>query len=108
MQVQNNVNATAVSTTNSKQSGAGYLRVKTKLKAGRLAVNTNQSVLRSLQDKSDVKADNSTPVPGQSVARHLRVKTKLKAGAVAINANQSVLRNLAAKTNCQVGSHAGG
>jgi hypothetical protein len=48
MPVQNNVKATEVSTTNSNQSVARHLKVKTKLKAGRIISNTNQSVLRNL------------------------------------------------------------
>ena len=48
MQVQNNVKATEVSTTNANQSVARHLKVKTKLKAGRIISNANQSVLRSL------------------------------------------------------------
>jgi hypothetical protein len=53
MQAQNNVTATAVSPTNANQGVARHLRVKTRLKAGRIVLNTNQAVLRSRQDKSD-------------------------------------------------------
>ena len=48
MQVQNNVKATAVSPTNANQSVARHLRVKTRLKAGRIVLNTNQAVLCNL------------------------------------------------------------
>lgn len=55
MQVHNNVKATAASPTNANQSVVRYLRIKTRLKAGKLTTNTNQAVLRSLQDESDDK-----------------------------------------------------
>jgi hypothetical protein len=57
MQVQNNVKATAVSPTNANQSVARHLRVKTRLKAGRLAVNTNQAMLRTLAAQTNCQAD---------------------------------------------------
>jgi hypothetical protein len=46
--VQNNVKATAVSSTNANQSVARHLRVKTRLKAGKITTNTNQAMLRTL------------------------------------------------------------
>ena len=59
MPVQNNVKATAVSTTNSNQSVARHLKVKTKLKAGLMPIasNANQSVLRSLAAQTNCRAD---------------------------------------------------
>jgi hypothetical protein len=56
MSVQNNVKATAVSTTNSNQSVTRHLRVKTKLMAGRIISNTNQSVVRSLAAQTNCRA----------------------------------------------------
>jgi hypothetical protein len=108
MQAQNTVKATAVNTTNANQSATRHLRVKTRLKAGRIAINTNQTLVRSRQDNSDGKAGDSTPAPGQSAARHLRVKTRLKAGRIANNTNQTLVRSRAAQTTCRAGRHARG
>jgi len=57
MSVQNNVKATAVNTTNANQSVARPLRVKTKLKAGKMTTNSNQSVLRNLAAQTNCQAD---------------------------------------------------
>ena len=56
MQVQNNVKATEVSTTNANQSVARHLKVKTKLKAGAITLNTNQSVLRGLTAQTNCQS----------------------------------------------------
>ena len=58
MQVQNDVKATAVSTTNANQSVARHLRVKTRLKAGAIASNTNQAVLRHLAAQTNCRVSH--------------------------------------------------
>lgn len=59
------------------------LQVKTKLKAGGLSLNHNQTAARSLKVKSNVKAGSRSAQHNQTVARPakgLHVKSGVKAG----------------------------
>ena len=63
------------------------MKVKTKVKAGSLTSNHNQTAAHSLKVKSNVKAGDFPPDPcktnrnhNQTVARGLKVKSNVKAG----------------------------
>jgi len=56
------------------------MKIKTNVKAGRIAANHNQSVARGLKVKTNVKAGGLTAQHNQTMARGLKVKTNVKAG----------------------------
>jgi hypothetical protein len=61
------------------------MQVKTQLKAGGVAFNHNQTLVR---DRNRATADTRPRAQRQP----LKVKTQLKAGGVAINHNQTLVR----------------
>ena len=69
------------------------MKIKTNVKAGGVPLNHNQTVVRSLNVKSGIKAGSPTlPLPppeasinhNQTVARGMKVKTKVKAGIIVV------------------------
>ena len=69
--------------------GRKNVKIKTNVKAGGIeGANHNQTVIRALKAKTEVKADavgngnggGSSPQRSQSMARGLKVKTGIKAG----------------------------
>lgn len=68
------------------------MKVKTTVKAGRLATNHNQSV-KGLRVKSSVKAGNDRIITNHNqTVTGLRVKSKVKAGGISVNHSQSITR----------------
>ena len=55
------------------------MRIKTNVKAGRLASNHNQTI-RSLKVKSGIKAGKLASNHNQTISSGLRVKTNVRAG----------------------------
>jgi hypothetical protein len=70
----------AVSSRIKRTNGEGQMKIKTNVKAGRLATNHNQTVVRGLKVKTNVKAGGIALNHNQKVSRGLKVKTNVKAG----------------------------
>jgi hypothetical protein len=56
------------------------MKIKTNVKAGKLAANHNQTAARGLKVKTNVKAGKIATNHNQTVARGLKVKTGVKVG----------------------------
>ena len=59
------------------------MKIKTNVKAGALSSNHNQTILRGLKVRTNLKAGHAPPSDrnhNQTVARGLRVKSGVKAG----------------------------
>jgi|SRR5215467_9798432 len=99
------------------------MKIKTNVNAGRIVLNHNQTAVRALKVKSNVKAGVNSDGDGkwsaiqrnQTMARGLKVKTGVKAGdggaepnRVTANHNQVTARGLRVKTNVKAGVAANG
>jgi hypothetical protein len=88
------------------------MQVKTRIKAGGLNWNHNETLVRApsqaqgLKVKTRIKAGgvtlnhNETLVRAQRPATGLKVKTRIKAGGLSMNHNETLVRSTRRKRSC--------
>ncbi len=94
-----------------KTAGQG-LKVKTQVKAGRVVLNHNETLVKGLKVKIDWTAINPTEIIGhrgyplypKTEQKGLKVKTQVKAGGASFNHNETLVRKgLKVKTSIKAG-----